>query len=125
MKPGLPLCLTRPLRAQVAAPGGSSHGCHEWCRAGGLPRLLHAAVVLAVDGEAAAMVMPVMMVPGAAVIAVIEDDLVPGVRCRWQRGAGTDGPGHVRKIGRADRQRAQRVCMSTCKGGGDEAEMKK
>ena len=95
-------------------------------RAGGFPRLPDAAVVLTVDGKVTPPVaVVVMMVPETAVIAVVEDDLVPGVRCRWQRGAGTDGPGHVRKIGRADGQRAQRICMGACKGRGDEAEMKK
>ena len=124
MKLGLPLCLTRPLREQAAAPDVSSHHCRDWHRAGGFSRLLHTAVVLTVDSEAAAPVMPMMMVPEAAVIAVVEDDLVPGIRSRWQRGAGTDGPGHVREIRRADGQGAQRVCMSACEGGGDEAEMK-
>ena len=104
----------------------SDSGC-ERQRTGGFSWLLHATVVLSVDGEVAPPVAPVvvMVVPETATIAVVEDNLVPGVCCRWQRGAGTDGPGHVRKIGRADRQRAQRVCMGTCKGGGDEAEIKK
>jgi hypothetical protein len=94
---------------------------------GGCPWLPDAAVVLSVYSEVTPPVTPVvvMMVPETAVITIVENNLVPGVRCRWQRSAWTDGPGHVRKIGRADRQRAQRVCMSACKGGGDEAEMKK
>ncbi len=68
--------------------------------------------------------MPVMMVPETPIIAVVEDDLVPRIRRGWERRAVTDGPGHVRKIGRANGQGAQRVCMSACEGSGHEEEMK-
>ena len=86
--------------------------------------LLHAAIVVTSDGKAVAVVMMVVAVP-AAVIAVIEDDLVPEVRCGRKRDAWADGPGHVRQIRRAHGRRAHRVCMSACDCDSHEAEMKK
>jgi hypothetical protein len=68
--------------------------------------------------------MVVMVVPETTVIAVVEDNLVPRIRCRWQGDARTDGPGHVWKVRRADGQGAQCVCMCADEGGGEEAKMK-
>lgn len=100
-------------------------GCHpDRERTHGLATgLLHAAIIISRDGKAVAVVM--MAVPAAAVIAVVENDLVPGVRCGRKRDARADGPWHVRQIRRAHRQRAHRVCMSACNRNGHEAEMKK
>ena len=88
-------------------------GCHPGReRTHGLAAgLLHTAIIISGHGKAVAVVMVVVAVP-AAVIEVAAGQLLPGVRRRWQWYAGAHG------------QRANRVCMSACKGGGDEKQMK-
>ncbi len=105
--------------------GGQHRHSHREGPGGLAAGLPHAAIIVSGDGKAVAAVMMVVAVPAAAVVKVVERDLIPGIGGGWQRHAGANGPGHVREIRGADGQRTHGIGMRACDRDGHEAEMEK